>query len=128
MSKRTCGLVLFLKGGLCICLANWLAMWWIAPIWRNTPPPEFEGTIWFFGGPIFMIIALSVAVGIALAAVEMALYSELGTPGRPAFVLHAAGLVALAASVLVARWRGRYFCVPSGIGSKQYMGLPYRRR
>jgi len=100
MSKEKIGLTLFWLGGLYIFLASWLAMWWIAPIWRNTPAVEFEGTAWAFGGPIFMAIAFSVPVGIALCAIGMALHSALGNAGWPTFVLLLAGLLVLGASVM----------------------------
>jgi hypothetical protein len=51
-------------------------MWWIAPIWRNTPAGQFVGTIWAFGGHVFMTIALSVPMGILLAAIGIVLNSR----------------------------------------------------
>ncbi|MCP4382953.1 MAG: hypothetical protein GY798_16290 [Hyphomicrobiales bacterium] len=101
MSKRIWGLGLFGVGGSYIFLASWLAMWWIAPIWRQTPPAKFEGTIWAFGGLVFMIIALSVPVGFVLASVGMAIYSNFGRAGWKLNGLLVAGLVILAASVMM---------------------------
>ncbi len=101
MSKQTIGLILFWVGGLYIFCASWLAMWWIAPIWRNTPAVEFENTVWAFGGPIFMTIAMSVPVGIALCSIGMALYSALGSAGWKTSGLFLSGLIALGASVMV---------------------------
>ncbi len=101
MSKHTLGLTLFWIGGLYIFCASWLAMWWIAPIWRNTPATEFEGTIWAFGGPIFMTIALSVPVGLALSSIGMALYSDLGKAGWKLNGVLIVGLLVIGASNLV---------------------------
>jgi len=64
MKSRKSGLALFWVGIVYMFGAGWLAMWWVAPIWRNTPPEQFEGTIWAFAGPVFTIIALSVPAGI----------------------------------------------------------------
>lgn len=76
MRAKAKGLVLFWVGISYMFVASWLAMWWIAPIWRNTPSEQFAGTIWAFGGPVFMTIALSVPVGILLAAFGILLYSR----------------------------------------------------
>lgn len=101
MSKRTVGLVLFWLGGLYIFCASWLAMWWIAPMWRDTPAAEIENTLWAFGGLIFMVIALSVPVGVALCAIGMALFSALGQAGLATNGLLVFGLVVLGGSLLV---------------------------
>ena len=102
MLKRMLGLALFWVGGLYIFCASGLAMWWIAPIWRNTPAIEFENTIWAFGGPVFMAIALSVPVGVALCSIGMVLYSSLGGAGWGAIGLLLSGLTVLGASVMTA--------------------------
>jgi len=94
------GLVMFWTGAAYMFCASWLAMWWIAPIWRDTPAEQFEGTVLEFGGLVFTIIALSVPVGIVMTAFGMALYSRLGKadPGR--ILLLVAGLIVVAASLL----------------------------
>ncbi|MCP4316038.1 MAG: hypothetical protein GY789_08475 [Hyphomicrobiales bacterium] len=101
MSTRNLGLVLFSAGGLYIFCASWLAMWWLAPFWRNAPADSIEETTFAFGGPVFMIIALSVPVGIVLASLGMALYSDFGQAGWKLNGLLAAGLIFIGASVLV---------------------------
>ncbi len=101
MSRRSAGLALFWLGALYIFFASWLAMWWIAPMWRSTPAAEIENTLWAFGGPIFMVIALSVPVVVALCSIGMALYSALGQAGLATNGLLVAGLIVLGGSLLV---------------------------
>jgi hypothetical protein len=92
----------FLGRGLYIFAASWLVMWWLTPFWRATPPETLEGTAFVFAGPVFMAIALSVPVGIVLISLGMALHSGFFGAGRAASALLVAGLLAIAASVLVA--------------------------
>lgn len=101
MSRRNLGLALFWLGGIYIFCASWLVMWWIAPFWRNAPAAEIENTIWAFGGPVFMVIALSVPVGVALCSIGMALYSALGQAGVAAYGVLVGGLIVLGGSLMV---------------------------
>ena len=94
------GLAAFGIGAAYMFCASWFAMWWIAPIWRNTPAEQFEGTIFEFGGLVFSIIALSVPVGVVLTAFGMALYSKLGKADAGSIVLLVAGLIVVATSLL----------------------------
>ena len=55
-------------------------MWWIWPIWHETPAAEFEGTIWAFGGPVFMAISLTTPTGLLLVAIGAVLRSGAGGP------------------------------------------------
>jgi hypothetical protein len=80
-------------------------MWWIAPIWREAPAEHFDGTIWAFGGPIFMVIALSVPAGILLTVIGISLYA--GAP-RPRVVVFAIGAALVASSMLFAPTLGYY--------------------
>jgi len=74
MNRQRRGLVLFWLGVVYMFVASWLAMWWVASIFANTPPEEFVGTIWAYGGP--SAIALSVPVGIVLMTLGTMLYGE----------------------------------------------------
>jgi hypothetical protein len=40
-----------------VFLGSWLAMWWIFPIWRNSPVEQFEGTMLAFEGPSICLLA-----------------------------------------------------------------------
>ena len=42
MQRKRWGLALFGMGAAYIFGASWLAMWWIAPVWRNTPAAQFD--------------------------------------------------------------------------------------
>jgi hypothetical protein len=75
MKKKRLGFSLFWLGAAYIFGASWLAMWWIAPVWRNAPAEQFDGTVWAFGGPIFTTIALSVPAGILLIVIGILLYA-----------------------------------------------------
>ena len=94
MRRKRWGLALFGMGAAYIFGASWLAMWWIAPVWRNTPAAQFDGTVWAFGGPIFTTIALSVPVGILLIVIGILLYSGANRSRVVVFAIGAA-LVAL---------------------------------
>jgi hypothetical protein len=75
MRKKT-GQIMFWAGMLYIFGASWLAMWWIAPVWRKTPIAEFEGTAWAFKGPIYMTIGLSLPLGIISAGIGLMLFAR----------------------------------------------------
>ena len=94
------GLATFWIGVAYMFCASWLAMWWIAPIWRNAPAEQFEGTIFAFGGLVFTIIMLSVPVGIVLTALGMGLYSKLGKADARSIGLLVGGLIVVAISLL----------------------------
>jgi hypothetical protein len=66
MTRAAVGAALFGVGGVAITISSWLVMWWIWPIWHETPAAEFEGTIWAFGGPVFMAIAVGAPTGFLL--------------------------------------------------------------
>lgn len=70
------GLIMFWLGAVIVFTGGWLAMWWIFPIWANSPVKQFEGTILAFEGPVYMLIGLSTPLGIALAAVGILLFAE----------------------------------------------------
>lgn len=94
MKNKRLGFALFGLGAAYIFGASWLAMWWVAPVWRNTPAEQFDGTVWAFGGPIFTTIALSVPVGILLIVIGISFYA--GAKGsRVAVFAMGAGAVAL---------------------------------
>lgn len=76
MNRHRLGLILFWVGAAYIFAASWLAMWWVAPIFANTPPEELEGTIWAFGGLVFNLVALSVPLGIVSMATGTLLLGE----------------------------------------------------
>jgi hypothetical protein len=80
-------------------------MWWVAPVWRNTPAEQFEGTIWAFGGPIFMAIALSVPVGILLIVIGILHYAG---AGRSRVAVFAIGATLVALSMLFVPTLGYY--------------------
>jgi hypothetical protein len=70
------GLLMFWVGAVIVFTGGWLAMWWIFPIWANSPVEQFEGTILAFEGPVYMLIGLSTPLGIALAAIGILLCAE----------------------------------------------------
>lgn len=105
MQRKRIGFGLFGLGAAYIFGASWLAMWWIAPVWRGTPAEEFEGTAWAFGGPIFTTIALSVPVGVVLIVTGITLYSGANRL-RVTVLASVAGAIAL--SMLVAPTLGYY--------------------
>jgi hypothetical protein len=70
------GLIMFWVGAVIVFTGGWLAMWWIFPIWANSPVEQFEGTIMAFEGPVFMLIGLSSPLGVALAAIGILLSAE----------------------------------------------------
>ena len=110
MKVTRLGLTLFWLGAAYLFGASWLAMWWIAPVWRDTPAEQFDGTVWAFGGPIFTSIALSVPVGILLMVVGSLLY---GQAERGRVALFAAGAVVLGLSLLLVPTLNYY---PVGFG------------
>ena len=62
-------------------------MWWIWPIWHETPAAEFEGTIWAFGGPVFLAISLTTPTGFLLVAIGALLRSESHGPAGRRLIL-----------------------------------------
>ena len=75
MNRTTIGTAAFALGATAIFLSSWLVMWWIWPVWHDTPAAEFEGTIWAFGGPVFMTISLTTPTGFLLVAIGALLRS-----------------------------------------------------
>lgn len=73
--RSSIGLVLFWLGAAMIFTGAWLVMWRIAPFWRSTPPEELAGTIWAFGGLVFMLIALSVPLGLILLVAGVLMFA-----------------------------------------------------
>jgi len=80
MQRYKIGLILFWIGAVYMFVASWLIMWWVTPIWRNSPAEQFNGTIWAFGGPVFMFISFSTPLGIVLTAIGMLLYGQSKKP------------------------------------------------
>lgn len=105
MQRKRLGFALFGLGAAYIFGASWLAMWWVAPVWRNTPAQEFEGTVWAFGGPIFTTIALSVPVGILLIVIGILLYAG---AKRSRITIFATGAILVALSMLLVPTLGYY--------------------
>jgi len=98
MKKKRLGFSLFWLGAAYIFGASWLAMWWIAPVWRNAPAEQFDGTVWAFGGPIFTTIALSVPAGILLIVIGILLYAG---AERSRIAVFAIGATLVALSMLL---------------------------
>jgi len=92
---------MFWIGAVMIFTGAWLVMWWIAPFWRSAAPQEIAGTIWAFGGLVFMLISLSVPVGILLLVIGMLLYADKDAPRAGPFVLIVFIAVLAAVSMLV---------------------------
>ena len=70
------GLIMFWVGAVMVFTGGWLAMWWLFPIWANSPPEQFDGTIMAVEGPVYMLIGLSSPLGIVLAAIGILLCAE----------------------------------------------------
>ena len=70
------GLIMFWVGTVVVFTRSWLVQWWVFPIWKNSPLEQFNGTILAFGGLVFMLISLSVPLGIVLAAIGILRYAE----------------------------------------------------
>ena len=87
MKRTSIGQIMFWVGAVCLFVGSWLVMWWVAPVWRNSPPEQFDGTAWAFGGLIFMLIALSAPLGAMLAVIGILLYAESGKPRIWPFVV-----------------------------------------
>lgn len=105
MKKKRLGFGLFTLGAAYIFGASWLAMWWVAPVWRNTPAEQFDGTVWAFGGPVFTTIALSVPVGILLIVTGTTLYAG---AERSRVTVFATGAALVAISMLLVPTLGYY--------------------
>jgi hypothetical protein len=105
MRQKRLGLGLFALGAAYILGASWLAMWWVAPVWRNTPADQFDGTIWAFGGPIFTVIALSVPLGILFVVTGTMLYAG---AKRSRIAVFATGAALVAMSMLLVPTLGYY--------------------
>jgi hypothetical protein len=107
-AKRTTGLMLFWIGAAYMFIASWLIMWWVAPLWRHTPTEQFNGTIWAFGGPVFMFISFSVPLGILLTAIGMLIYSESQKLSMWPFLVFLIGGILVALSMLMPATMGYY--------------------
>jgi hypothetical protein len=59
MGSHRIGLIMFWIGAVLVFVTGWLVMWWVFPIWKNSPVEQFEGTIFAFLGPVYMTIALN---------------------------------------------------------------------
>ena len=57
IGSQKIGLIMFWIGAAIVFLGSWLAMWWIFPIWRNSPVEQFEGTMLAFEGPSICLLA-----------------------------------------------------------------------
>lgn len=100
MGTKKVGLGLFWVGVIYMISASWLAMWWIATIWRDTPADQFTGTIWAFSGPVFMTIALSMPLGIFLTVVGIYLHSRSTEAKTWPFLIFVVGGVLISLSML----------------------------
>jgi hypothetical protein len=99
--RNTIGLILFWLGAAMIFVGSWLVMWWIAPFWRSTPPEELSGTIWAFGGLVFMLIALSVPLGLILLTIGVLTFASDERPRTWPFIIVVLIAVLAAVSMLV---------------------------
>jgi hypothetical protein len=115
VNRISLGTAAFVLGAAAIFVSSWLVMWWIWPIWHGTPAAEFEGTIWAFGGLVFMAISLTTPTGFLLVAIGAVLRSGPGGPSGRRLIT----LVGIAALI----WLGflvlptlRYIPVMFGIG------------
>ncbi|UCG59944.1 MAG: hypothetical protein JSU70_10560 [Phycisphaerales bacterium] len=110
MKAKKVGLVMFCVGAVYMFVASWLIMWWVTPIWRNSPDPvkEFEGTIWAYQGLAFTFIGLSMPVGIVLTAVGILLYADSDRRRKWPFVVFVGGIVAIALSCMFPQTLGYY--------------------
>ena len=59
---------------------SWLAPWWTSQVWSSAPPEHFEGTNWAAFGPVFMLLAFSVPIGVILFVIGLLLYTRSGKP------------------------------------------------
>jgi len=76
MKSDRFGLMIFWLGALYMFIAGWLVIWWVTPIYRNVPIEEVNQTVLAVGGPLFIILALSIPLGAAMAAIGILLYAE----------------------------------------------------
>jgi len=108
VKARAVGLVMFWIGVVYMVGASWLAMWWVAPIWGSVLPEELEGTIWAFGGPVFITLSLSVPVGLLLATLGILLCSRWGKADNRPFKAFAVGGVLVSLSMMYPSTHGYY--------------------
>ena len=54
MATNKIGLAMFWIGAVLVFVTGWLVMWWVFPIWKNSPVEQFEGTVFAFEGPLYM--------------------------------------------------------------------------
>lgn len=110
MTGKRIGSIMFWIGAVYMFVGSWLVMWWVAPIWRNSPDPveEFKGTIWAYQGLAFSLIGLSAPIGIVLAAVGMMLYGGSDKDCNRRFSLFVAGVVLIALSMMFPQRLGYY--------------------
>ncbi|NYT19774.1 MAG: hypothetical protein GKC08_05750 [Methanosarcinales archaeon] len=76
MKSDRIGLMIFWLSALYMFVAGWLANWWVAPIYRNVPIEEVNQTVLAVGGPLFIILVLSIPLGATMAAIGILLYAE----------------------------------------------------
>jgi hypothetical protein len=102
MTCKKTGLIMFWIGAIYMFVASWLIMWWVTPIWRNSPDPveEFKGTIWAYQGLVFTLIGLSVPLGVVLTVVGMMLHGGSDKRRNWTFSLFVAGVVLVALSMM----------------------------
>lgn len=105
MNREKVGVALSWAGATMLFVTAWLVMWWIAPIFRDTPVEEAEGTIWAFGGPVFMTVALGPPIGILLLTIGTLLQGESGKSRIWPFVV---GILIVIASFLYPSTLGYY--------------------
>jgi hypothetical protein len=105
IGTNTIGLIMFWVGVVMVFTGGWLAMWWIFPIWANSPPEQFDNTIMAVEGPVYMLIGLSSPLGIALAAIGILLCAE---SEKSHLWPSAVGVVLIALGMLVLPTLGYY--------------------
>ena len=78
MKVTKIGLILLLAGGLLVFGFSWVAPWWTSQGWSSAPPEHCEGTNWAAFGPVFMLLAFSVPIGVILFVIGLLLYTRFG--------------------------------------------------
>ncbi|MCP4261380.1 MAG: hypothetical protein GY774_28345 [Planctomycetes bacterium] len=110
MTSKKIGSIMFWIGAVYMFVGSWLVMWWVAPIWRNSPDPveESKGTIWAYQGLAYSLIGLSVPIGVVLAAVGILLCSGSDKRCNWRFAVFVAGVVFVALSMMFPQTLGYY--------------------
>jgi len=99
------GLIMFWVGAVIVFTGSWLVQWWVFPIWKNSPPEQFAGTMLAVEGPVYMLIALSTPLGIVLSAIGILLCAESKKARLWPFAI---GIVLIALGMLILPTLGYY--------------------